>query len=166
MIKWFEPAAARECRHRHQGQNNGDQIKAVSFFILHGFLRCHRGNRPLQALQQHKAALEEDAKGLRAELEALQTATAAVEQESTLLAASQREATNRLVGARADVDALHLAEVELHKLLAAAAEEQDMAAMREAKLQVRVKMRVVVRRNRIAVVTTYNRGSLMLSATK
>ena len=89
----------------------------------------------IQALQQQKLALEEDAKGLRVELEALQAAAAAAVQESTLLAASQQEALGRLAEARKEVESLRASESTLSKQVAAAAEEHDAVAMREAKLQ-------------------------------
>jgi hypothetical protein len=87
-------------------------------------------------MQQQKAAMEEEAKGLRAELESLQAASAAVEQERALLAESQHDAVARLAETRREVDALHAAENALAMQLAAAAEEHDAVAVREAKLQV------------------------------
>jgi hypothetical protein len=95
-----------------------------------------QAHRP-QALQQQKAALEEDAKGLKAELDVLLAANAAIEQESALLTAAVQEAAAKLASARVDVDAMRAAELDLQKQLAVAAEENDAVAVREAKLQVR-----------------------------
>jgi hypothetical protein len=91
----------------------------------------------VQALQQHKAALEEESKALRTELESLQSAAAAAAQQNVILAASQQDSILKLAEARRDVDALHVAEAALAAQIAAAAEEQEAVALREAKLQVR-----------------------------
>ena len=80
--------------------------------------------------------MEEEAKALRAELESLQAASAAIERERTLLAESQQDAAAKLAEMRREVDALHAGEAALAGQLAAAAEEHDAVAVREAKLQV------------------------------
>jgi multidrug efflux pump subunit AcrA (membrane-fusion protein) len=69
--------------------------------------------RRLQAIQQQKAAMEEEAKALRAELESLQAASAAMERERALLAESQQDAAAKAAEMRREVDALHAGEVAL-----------------------------------------------------
>ena len=80
--------------------------------------------------------MEEEAKALRAELESLQAASAAMERERALLAESQQDAAAKAAEMRREVDALHAGEAALAGQLAAAAEEHDAVAVREAKLQV------------------------------
>jgi hypothetical protein len=90
-----------------------------------------------QALQQQKASLEEDSKSLRAELESLQAATTIAAQESTLLAASQQEAIDKVSEARKSLEILRASEMALSKEVASAAEEHNALAVREAQLQAR-----------------------------